>query len=102
MTLRTLSVLSLLSLAAAFAACGGDDKPKAASAPAGAQSAGEPRSRYAMPADPKGAVSVLDAKKGGPKKDVVVVGRIKDMTPGFAAFTLTDVSLKYCGQDEGG
>ncbi len=93
-----------LCLCAAFAACGKDDASKPSAAPAGGAS--EATSKYAMPADPKDAISVLEAKKtaaaAASKKDVVVVGRIKDMTPGFAAFTLTDLSLKYCGEGEGG
>ena len=42
---------------------------------------------------------MLAAKAKGAATDVVVVGRVKDMVPGFAAFTLTDASLAYCGQD---
>ena len=28
------------------------------------------------------------------------MGRVREITPGFAAFTLTDVALTYCGQTE--
>jgi hypothetical protein len=41
---------------------------------------------------------VVDARKAAPKDDAVVVGRIREMTRGFAAFTLVDASLAYCGE----
>jgi len=91
--MRSISVLVSLLAAAALAACGKDEPPAPSSGPA----AGATPSRWALAADPGAGTSVLDAKKAGPKDDVVVVGRVKDVVPGFAAFTLADVSLKYCG-----
>lgn len=55
---------------------------------------------YLLPADPTGGLSILDAKAAAPRAGVVVVGRVKERTPGYAAFTLTDLSLAYCGQAE--
>jgi hypothetical protein len=86
----------LLASALGLAACGEAPAPVAstgggAAAPLGAAS------RFALPADPGTAQSVEEALKGAPKDAVVVVGRVRDLTPGFAAFTMVDVSLDYCG-----
>lgn len=107
--LTVLAALSLLVLPA----CGKHDegKPSApATAPApGAGAAVKPSAGAAAPvagtpyllaSDPTGGLSVFDAKQAAPKAGVVVVGRVKELTPGYAAFTLTDLSLQYCGQSE--
>ncbi len=102
--------LSLLSLPA----CSKDDEARtaapAAAPAAGAGAAAKPSSSasaavvvgtpYQLPTDPTGGLSVFDAKKAAPRAGVVVVGRVKELTPGYAAFTLTDLSLAYCGQSE--
>ncbi len=79
-------------------------KPAGAPAAAGAPPAASPKptagTPYLLAADPTGGLSVLDAKAAAPRTGVVVVGRVKELTPGYAAFTLTDVSLEYCGQTE--
>lgn len=92
-----------------FPACGNDAAPapsKAGGAPAPASTpsatvpaavpAGSP---YLLSKEPSGAMSVIDVKAKGEAKEIVVVGRVNETVPGFAAFTLTDASLKYCGQE---
>ena len=51
-----------------------------------------------LPAQPAGAVSVLDARKGGPAERAVVSGRVASLVGGYVAFTLMDKSLPYCGE----
>jgi hypothetical protein len=91
-THRTLSLalLALLGLLATTA-CGGKESGGGAGAPAAAPS------RFALGKDPGEALTVAQAKAAAPKDTVVVVGRLRDLTPGFAAFTLVDASLDYCG-----
>jgi len=93
----------------ALAGCSKEDTPKAAPASgatgtSGTPPAGSPKAAggtsYLLAADPTGGLSVLDAKAAAPRAGVVVVGRVKELTPGYAAFTLTDLSLQYCGQTE--
>ncbi len=99
--MRFTVVSSVLSLAL-LSACGNDAAPIAAPATAGAPAAAAPGgSRFELATEPVGAIDVLAAKAKGEAKDVVVVGRLKDTVPGFAAFTLTDVSLKFCGEEGG-
>lgn len=97
----SLASLSLLLLAAGLAfglaACGKDapkDSGPGATAPA-------PASKWSLASDPGGGISVAEGVKAAPKDDALVVGRVKDVTKGFAAFTLADVSLAYCGQGGG-
>ena len=101
--LRALATILVLSTAPLLiAGCGKDSSaPTPGSGAAAAPGAAAPTSPYALAAEPKAkALSVLEAKAAGPKKEVVVVGRVREITKGFAAFTLTDVSLTYCGQIE--
>jgi hypothetical protein len=101
-------VRALLLAAFLLAGCGKEAPPSSgapgagASATPGAGAGTVAVSPYALAVEPKGtvAVSVLEAKAAGAKKDVAVVGRVREITPGFAAFTLTDVALTYCGQTE--
>lgn len=84
---------------------GGAQAPAASTAaPAastgGGLSATPTGSPYLLAQEPAGAMSVIDVKAKGEAKEVVVVGRVNETVPGFAAFTLTDASLKYCGQDD--
>ncbi len=51
-----------------------------------------------LKAEPAGKVSVLDAKAKAEGDEVVVVGRVSDIVKGFAAFSITDASVAYCGQ----
>ncbi|MDA1194601.1 MAG: hypothetical protein O2894_05395 [Planctomycetota bacterium] len=51
-----------------------------------------------LAAEPTGSVSVLDAKGKAAGDEVVVIGRVSDIAKGFAAFTLTDTSVEYCGE----
>jgi hypothetical protein len=97
-------LLPLLSLVALLAACGEPPAPTAVStgAPAAATpAAAATNSRFALAADPGTAVSVEQAIKTGAKDEVLVVGRLRDRTPGFAAFTLVDAAVEYCDPKEG-
>ena len=49
--------------------------------------------------DPGAAKSVTDARAAGAADAVVIEGRIREITPGFAAFRLIDEQLPYCGQE---
>jgi hypothetical protein len=104
-------VFALGSLAASVVACGRDESPTSSGAAKSAGTGGAAASgttspssttvgasKYSLAADPAGGLSVLDAKKAAPKQEVVVVGRVRTLTSGFAAFTLIDVSLPYCGE----
>jgi hypothetical protein len=92
--MRPLSLASVL-LTAALAACGKDAPETSSGGPAPAASP------YLLAADPGQAIDVKKAVAEGPiDQDVVVVGRVQNVVRGFAAFTLVDVSLKYCGQGD--
>jgi hypothetical protein len=82
----------VLVLALALAACGGDAaEPDSAAAGPKAQT-------FFAPADIPSAGSVYDARKKSPGDEVTVVGRVRDIAGGFAAFTVVDQVLEYCGQ----
>lgn len=93
------AVLAARLLAAALlvplSACS-DDGGDGCCPPAGAGRAAP--AALALPADLPGAVSV-DVARAGPEGDVVVVGRVREVTPGLAAFTLVDLGQAYCGQN---
>jgi hypothetical protein len=80
-------------LLAALAACGDDapSKPAADTAPPAP-------SPFLAKADLPDAVGVFDVKERKAGDEVAVYGRVADMAPGFAAFTLVDEELEYCGQ----
>jgi hypothetical protein len=90
-------VTSLLGLAL-LPACGGEPAP---AAPPGAPTAVAGASRFALASEPGPATSVLAAKASGEAAEVVVTGRVKELVPGFAAFTLVDVSIPPCPDEEG-
>lgn len=97
--------LSFALVSLALVGCSQEElKPVGAPPPVSAPPAASQRptggSPYLLAADPTGGLSVLDAKAAAPRAGVVVVGRVKEITTGYAAFTLTDVSLKYCGEAE--
>jgi hypothetical protein len=79
--------------------CGGGEAPAPPPPPAGSAA-----SRLLLAADPGGGISVKEARAaagtlasaGG--DEVVVVGRVRDITAGHAAFVLVDASLNYCGE----
>lgn len=109
---RRLALVGLAVPLLSLVACSKDDTPKAtapavappaagtAKASAGATNTVVVGTPYLLPADPTGGLTVFDAKAAAPRAGVVVVGRVKELTPGYAAFTLTDLSLQYCGQSE--
>jgi hypothetical protein len=81
------------------AACGGEPAGEDPAAAGPAAAAAAPAvAKLVLPASPAGAVSVLDAKAAGPKEQGVVTGRVAYVVPGYAAFTLMDLSLPYCGE----
>lgn len=72
--------------------CGGDPPKSAAPTPT------PELAKLMLATKPSGAVSVLDARKAGPADSCTVSGRIANVVPGFAVFTLMDTSLPYCGE----
>jgi hypothetical protein len=105
MTLRSPSVVAALLGALLLAACGGEDPVRPSAATGGPPpSAGEgdrilvDRSPFLVPKDTPDAVSVFDAKELEAGKEVAVVGRVRDFVKGYAAFTLIDDELDYCGR----
>lgn len=90
-----LSVVLVCLTFAVLAGCGGGaDAPKS---PPPAAAAPE-LAKLALAAKPAGAVSVQDARKAGAADSRTVTGRIANVVPGFAVFTLMDTSLPYCGE----
>lgn len=82
----------VLVLASALAACGGDQEGKET----GKTPAEKPS--FMMLADIPDAGDVYAAKKKFPGEEVTVVGRVRDITKGFAAFLMVDEVMEYCGQ----
>ena len=91
---RIPSVVSALLLLAVLGAC---SKSEPAGSPAAVGAAPRPPSKWALAAEPAGSVSVVDAQAAAPKDDVVVVGRVREVVSGHAAFTMVDASVAYCG-----
>lgn len=88
----------LVALAGGLALAGcGEGPPSAPSAPA----AGAPAPSFVLATDPGPAIGVAEARARPPSDgEVVVVGRVREITKGLAAFTLVDLSQAYCGQNE--
>ncbi|MFO0932875.1 MAG: hypothetical protein U1E39_09205 [Planctomycetota bacterium] len=84
----------LAALVAALLASAGCGAKEAGPAPAASSPS------FLLAADPGEAVSVEEARRRGAADEVVVVGRVREITKGLAAFTLVDLSQKYCGQTE--
>lgn len=68
--------------------------------------AGNGKSAVILETKPPSALSVMDARKAAKDNEVVVlIGRIggeeKPFVDGVAAFTVVDLSLKHCADDEG-
>jgi hypothetical protein len=78
----------LLSLVA----CGGKEAP----AKGGPALAVLPQLTLAT--KPEGAVGVLEARKPDAKDALVVSGRVAAVVSGYAALTLMDLSLPFCGE----
>ena len=75
------------------AGCGGDAPKSVTPAAVSPELA-----KLALATKPAGAVSVVDARKGGAADSCAVSGRIANVVAGFAVFTLMDSSLPYCGE----
>ena len=79
-------------LVLALVACGSKEEPaKGGPAPA-------VLSQLTLGAKPEGAIGVVDARKGEAKDAAVVTGRVASVVSGYAAMTLMDLSLPYCGE----
>lgn len=89
--------LSFLFLLCGFAACSRPASPPTASKPA-ASGPTTDLGRFVLAAAPAPAQSVLAAKQQGAADHVVVRGRVANLVKGYAAFTLMDESLPYCGE----
>jgi hypothetical protein len=55
---------------------------------------------FVLATDPGDAVGVVASKKAEGGKDVVVEGRIHEVTSGFAIFKLMDGAMPYCGETD--
>jgi hypothetical protein len=85
--------LLVCALFGGIVACGEEkkDQPKASVASA---------AQFKLADEPGGddEYGVYDARAEAPIESAVVVGRVAEMTKGFAAFRLVDAALDYCGQ----
>lgn len=80
-----------LSLLILLAACG---QPESKTVPTTSNAT----NALLLDLDPGEATTVIQAKSNGPSKDIVVEGRIFDITKGFALMRMMDLSLDYCGE----
>ena len=86
-----------LSLLTVLAACGDKPGPKGDAPNNNAPTGGA--ASLTLASDPGAAVSVVEAKAGGPKKNVIVEGRVYDLTKDWAIMKVMEVSMDYCGQE---
>lgn len=99
--MNKLAVVGIVVSAALVAACGGKTGQSAGSPAAPAPAASAPAPAVAalqLREAPAGAIGVNDAKAKGPAASVAVTGRIASIVRGYAAMTLMDLSLPYCGE----
>jgi len=84
----------LLALACSLLACSGErsipNKPTPA-ATAGLEA-------FVLATPPAPAIQVLAAKQAGNAEQLIVQGRVANIVKGYAAFTLMDAKLPYCGE----
>lgn len=85
-------ILSLL--ACCLAACSGERPTPTTPAPVPAAGL----EAFVLDSPPAAAVQVLAAKQAGNTEQVAVQGRIANIVKGYAAFTLMDSKLPYCGE----
>ena len=83
-------IVSLVTLS--FAACGTEAVTETTPQPS-AEAA-----KIVLAEDPGAALSVPAAKQQGAQKQVLVEGRVWEITKGFAVMKLMDTSLEFCGQ----
>lgn len=94
---------SLLALTTAFllAACGAEKAPTTTPSDTGSGTTpAKAQDGLLLAEKPADAVPVNDAKGKTEGDEVVVVGRVSDIAKGYAAFTMTDASVPYCGEGE--
>lgn len=89
-----LSLVLFVSSLLVVAGCGGN----APTAPPAVVPAAPALAKLALAQKPAGAIAVVEAKKAGAADACVVAGRVANLVPGFAVFTLMDTSLPYCGE----
>lgn len=92
----TRSFFLVLATAFLVAACGSEE----ATTDTGAAPDAGSESALLLTAKPGDAVPVNDAKTKAEGDEVVVVGRVSDIAKGYAAFTMTDASVPYCGEGQ--
>lgn len=88
--------LMILTAAVAFALAACGDTPSESPATTDTSS----KTPFTLSEKPATALSVLEAKEKAEGDEITVVGRVSDIVKGFAAFTLTDDSVEYCGRGE--
>lgn len=100
MNVRILFALVALPCALLLVGCGDEPapKPRVTAPPAGAAAVSQPVASFAAAKDEPDALSVVDAKERAAGEELAVYGRVSDIADGFAAFTLVDEDLEYCGQ----
>jgi hypothetical protein len=94
MTVRSISSVFCLLLATSLLGGCGDDPP----ADTGGGGKASATRSFLTEEDPADAVSVFDAKEKEAGTEVAVYGRVREVTHGFAAFTMIDEEIEYCGQ----
>jgi hypothetical protein len=52
----------------------------------------------ALASDPGKATGIVATKAAGPNDDIIVEGRVFDITKGYAVMKLMDLKLDYCGE----
>jgi len=106
-TNRWLRGITLVTLA--LAGCARNEEPAGGVSAGGASAGGNPApagSEYVLAAEPQGILGVVEARETSKNEDeVVLVGRVggnsDPFVKGAAAFTVVDLSLKPCPEDEG-
>ncbi len=98
---RTLAHVSIAALPFALLSCGESEPASSASAPAAGSGSG---SVWLLTSSPQGATSVTDAKASAQEGDAVVIrgrigGRSNPITGDSPVFTIVDLGLPYCGQE---
>ena len=101
---RNTIFLGLALAASLLAGCGQNENPSGNASTGGGTAGAE--SDYLLAVEPSGAVGVVEARETIQNDDeVTLVGRIggdaKPFVKGTAAFTIVDLSLKPCPDDEG-
>jgi hypothetical protein len=92
-TMQSLLHPALATLVCGLAACKGERQ-----APTTPPAAAAGLETFVLQAPPGQGLEVLAAKQAGNADKVVVQGRVANIVKGYAAFTLMDSKLPYCGE----